>query len=96
MRLSLSGIAPDKKRKTVTWVNGRIIGDEFMRHLYASLARDLKVRMLFHHPSVIAVEEKGAFSMSGFFYISRFILRDVKIIEGSLATKDFLPEGAIA
>ena len=96
MRLSISGIAPDKKRRTVTWVNGTVKSDEFLKTLYDSLAKDLETKNISHHPTAISNSPKGVFSMSAFFYISRFILKDVKIEEGIIAPEDFLRKGAKA
>ena len=96
MKLSISGIGPSKKRVVVSWTNGKVEGDEFLKSVYASLAANLKVRMLFHHPTVVSRDEEGALSAAGFFYISRFILKDVKILEGSVKSGDFIPEGAKA
>ena len=96
MRLSLNGIGFDKKRKTVTWDDGVIEADEFLKALYESLGKNLKVRMLFHAPHAISPMPKDALSWSAFFYISRFILKDVKIVEGTVDREEFIPEGAEA
>jgi len=96
MRLSISGVAPDKTRKEVTWVDGTIQADAFLKPLYDALGREMKQRMMLHSPAAISNVPDNGFSMSAFFYISRFILKDVKITEGSISKENFLPEGAKA
>ena len=96
MKLSISGIGPDKKRTTLTWDKGRVEGDEFLKILYDRLGRGLKSSMLFNAPNAISPEPDYSLSASAFFYISRFIFKDVKIVEGSVAREDFIPKGAKA
>ena len=96
MRLSISGIGLDKKRKIVTWDDGNIEAEEFLKSLYGALGKNLKVRMLFHAPNVISPMPRGGLSWSAFFYISRFILKDVKIEEGTIERTEYIPEGAEA
>ncbi len=96
MRLAISGIGPDKERKVVTWNNGSIEADDFLKALYESLGKTLKAGNLFHAPNAIAPSQENALSWSAFFYISRFILKDVKIVEGTVERSNFIPEGAEA
>ena len=41
MRLSISGIGLDKKRKIVTWDDGNIEAEEFLKSLYGALGKNL-------------------------------------------------------
>ena len=96
MKVSISGIGPDKKRTVVSWVDGEVEADEFLGVVYKSLAKDMRGKMLFHAPTAISPHKENSLSLSAFFYISRFILKDVKIVAGSIRRTDFVPEGSKA
>ncbi len=95
MKLTISGIGPDKKRKVMTWENGKIEGDEFVKIVYDYIGKKSKSRAA-NSLNAVSPLPPYSLSMSAFFYVARFILKDVKIIKGSIRRKDYIPSGAKA